>query len=132
VLDEDAILLADSVDAILATACRREGITADALIVHPDRFETIDDARAWMRRFVHWHNHVHYHSGIGGHHPAAVHDHSALHTTRQRQAVLDAAYSANPARFRNRPPTASPPPTVAWINKPTIHTKPGQAPATTT
>ena len=99
---------------------------------YPEYFETIDQARAWMRRFVYWHNHVHYHSGIGGHHPAAVHDHSAQHTTRARQAVLDAAYAANPARFHNRPPTATPPPAVAWTNnKPTIHTKTRETPATT-
>jgi putative transposase len=98
---------------------------------YPDRFETIGDVRAWMQAFVHWHNHIHYHSGIGGHHPAAVHDHSAQHTTRARQAVLDHAYAANPARFHNRPPTATPPPKVAWINKPTIHTETGTTPATT-
>ena len=167
---------------LIATACQREHVPADTLIVHsdrgapmtshtladlfetlgvtrslsrprtsndnpyseatfktikyrpdyPDRFETIDDARSWMRRFVYWHNHVHYHSWIGGHHPAAVHDGTARHTTRARQAVLDAAYTANPARFHNRPPTATQPRAGAWINKPTIHTKPGETPATTT
>jgi putative transposase len=33
---------------------------------------------------------------------------------------LDAAYAANPARFRHRRPSLPKLPTVAWINKPTI------------
>ena len=32
--------------------------------------------------------------------------------------------AANPDRFRNKPPTAPPLPTEAWINKPTIQTTP--------
>jgi len=90
---------------------------------YPARFDTIEQARAWMRDFVDWYNHEHYHSGIGYHHPADVHDHTALAVTTARQAVLDQAFAEHPARFRHRPPTAAPPPTEAWINKPTVQTK---------
>jgi len=91
---------------------------------YPDRFESIDEARSWMRRFARWYNHDHYHSGVAYLHPADIHAGTAHHTIAARQAVLDAAYQANPERFRHRPPTAASPPTEAWINKPTVQTKP--------
>ena len=86
---------------------------------YPDRFDSITAARAWMRSFVHWYNHVHYHSGIGYLRPADLHDgnHSAI--LEHRQAVLDAAAAAHPERFTT-PPTPAKVPTKAWINKPTI------------
>lgn len=91
---------------------------------YPDRFDTIDQARTWMRRFARWYNQDHYHSGIAYLHPADVHAGTADRTIAARQAVLDAAYQANPERFRNRPPRAATPPAEAWINKPAIQTKP--------
>ena len=56
--------------------------------------------------------------------PTDVHNGTATTTTTKRQTVLDAAYQANPTRFRNKPPTATQLPAEAWINKPTIHTTP--------
>lgn len=91
---------------------------------YPKRFSSLAQARGWMRRFAHWYNAEHYHSGIGYHHPSDVHAGTAQATSRARQAVLDAAYQANPERFRHRPPTAPALPAEAWINKPTIHTTP--------
>ena len=158
---------------LITTACRREGIDADALTLHsdrgaqmtsttiaelledlsvtrslsrprtsndnpyseaafktakyrpdyPDRFATIDEARTWMRRFARWYNHEHYHSGIAYLHPVDVHDGTASETIAARQTVLDAAYEANPNRFRHQPPRAATPPTEAWINNPNIQTK---------
>ena len=37
----------------------------------------------------------------------------------QRAVTLGAAYAANPAPFRYRPPSPPKLPTVAWINEPT-------------
>lgn len=90
---------------------------------YPDRFGSLNEARTWMRKFVHWYNHNHYHSGIGYLHPVDVHAGTAHKTVTARQAVLDAAYNANPERFRNQPPRAANPPTEAWINKSTAQTK---------
>lgn len=90
---------------------------------YPDRFESLEEARLWMRRFVRWYNHDHYHSGIAYLHPADVHAGTATQIIAARQQVLDAAYQANPERFRNRPPQAASPPVEAWINKPTVQTK---------
>jgi putative transposase len=91
---------------------------------YPNRFETIDQARSWMRRFARWYNHEHYHSGIAYLHPADMHTGRATDIVAARQQVLDTAYTDNPERFRNRPPRAAHPPSEAWINKPTVQTKP--------
>lgn len=90
---------------------------------YPDRFDTIDDARTWMRRFVNWYNHDHYHSALGYLHPADVHAGVTGPIIDARQGVLDTAYAAHPERFRNKAPIAARPPAEAWINKPDIHTK---------
>jgi putative transposase len=86
---------------------------------YPARFDSITAARAWVRKFVHWYNHVHYHSGIGYLRPADLHDGNHHAIIEHRQATLDAAAAAHPERFTNRP---TPPkiPTKAWINKPVI------------
>ena len=90
---------------------------------YPDRFNSLDEARTWMRRFARWYNHDRYHSGIAYLHPADVHDGTAAEIVAARQLVLDGAFQANPDRFRNRPPRAARPPAEAWINKPTLQTK---------
>lgn len=89
---------------------------------YPARFDSVDDTRSWMRRFVAWYNHDHYHSGIGYLHPADVHDGTAHEIVAHRQAVLDAAHTAHPERFPNGAPQAATPPTETWINKPNIQT----------
>jgi len=86
---------------------------------YPDRFDSIGAARAWVRSFVHWYNHVHYHSGIGYLRPADLHDGNHTAIIEHRQAVLDAAAAAHPHRFTHRP-TPAQVPTKAWINKPSI------------
>lgn len=86
---------------------------------YPDRFDSITAARAWMRSFAHWYNHVHYHSGIGYLRPADLHDGNHTAIIEHRQNVLDTAAAAHPERFTTRP-TPPPAPTKAWINRPTI------------
>jgi putative transposase len=85
----------------------------------PGRFGSIQDARAFCAVFFEHYNHVHRHAGIGLHTPASVHYGTALEIRGQRQATLDAAYAANPTRFRHRPPSAPNLPSLAWINEPT-------------
>jgi putative transposase len=84
----------------------------------PQRFDSIEHARAFCRPFFDWYNHTHRHSGIGLMTPATVHHGRAhaLHADRAR--VLDAAYAATPDRFVRRAPTPPPVPAAAWINKP--------------
>jgi putative transposase len=84
----------------------------------PGRFGSIHDARAFCAVFFDHYNHVHRHTGIGLHTPASVHYDTAREVRAQRAVTLDAAYAANPARFRHRRPTPPRLPTVAWINEP--------------
>lgn len=84
----------------------------------PDRFTSIQAARAHCVEFFAWYNETHRHSGIGLHTPADLH-YGHAHTIRQkRAAVLDAAYRAHPERFVRKPPTPPKLPTNAWINPP--------------
>jgi len=84
----------------------------------PGRFGSIEDARRFCLAFFDHYNHVHRHAGIGLHTPASVHYGTATEIRHQRARTLDAAYAANPTRFRHRPPTPPRLPTVAWINDP--------------
>ena len=84
----------------------------------PERFGCIEDARAFCSAFFASYNHEHRHSGIGYHTPASVHYGTATEVRSQRVETLDAAYAANPARFRHRQPQPPKLPTVAWINEP--------------
>jgi len=89
---------------------------------YPDRFDSLQAARAWCRDFFAWYNHEHYHSAIGYLHPADLHAGRETQILTKRQAVLDEAQQTHPARFTHRPKPASPP-SKAWINRPTIQTR---------
>jgi putative transposase len=70
----------------------------------PDRFDSIEHARAFCRGFFKWYNHEHRHSGIGLMTPAAVHHGRAHELHAERARVLEAAYAATPGTVR--PPAA--------------------------
>ncbi|MFJ2030145.1 integrase core domain-containing protein [Streptosporangium sp. NPDC087985] len=85
--------------------------------VFPERFGSLADAHVFCETFFTYYNHEHRHSGIGLHTPASVHFGTAAEIREQRAATLEAAYAANPGRFRKKPT----PPTIpakAWINDP--------------
>jgi len=84
---------------------------------YPERFASIQLARAWCRSFFTWYSHTHYHSGIGYLRPADLHAGRHHEILKRRQAVLDQAQAAHPERFNCRPRPATPP-AAAWINKP--------------
>ena len=84
----------------------------------PQRFDSIEHARAFCRDFFDYYNHQHRHSGIGLMTPAAVHHGRAEAIHADRASVLDAAYASTPERFVRRPPRPPVLPTAAWINKP--------------
>jgi putative transposase len=84
----------------------------------PDRFGSIQDARAFCQTFFVWYNQDHRHSGIGMMAPAVVHYGLASEVRQNRQMVLDAAFTAHPNRFVRRPPVSLPLPKEVWINKP--------------
>ena len=85
----------------------------------PERFGSLEDARAFCGTFFEWYNHQHHHSGIGLMTPALVHFGQAPAVLAARQTTLDAAYAAHPERFLHKPPSPPPLPTAVWINPPT-------------
>ena len=84
----------------------------------PDRFGSIEGARAYCSHFFGWYNNDHRHSGIAQLTPSTVHYGRADQVLLRRQQTLDEAYLKAPQRFNNRPPQVKRPPTEAWINPP--------------
>lgn len=84
----------------------------------PDRFGSIEDARAFCRAFFPWYNNEHRHTGIRLLTPAVVHYGKAEAMIAARQVVLDKAYELNPERFVRKPPTHKAMPEGVWINPP--------------
>lgn len=84
----------------------------------PDRFGSLEDARAFCQCFFHWYNHEHHHSGIAMLTPQMVHYGCAADILENRQRVLTAAFQQHPERFVRRPPQPAPLPDAVWINPP--------------
>jgi len=84
----------------------------------PERFGSLEDARAHGTAFFTWYNTAHRHSGIGLHTPADVHFGVAPVRREARAAVLAAAYARTPERFVRQLPQPPALPTAAWINPP--------------
>ena len=84
----------------------------------PDRFSSLQDARAFCQDFFHWYNEEHHHSGLRGLTPAMVHEGNVDQIIRERQRVLDQAYDRHPERFVGRPPQVADLPETVWINRP--------------
>jgi putative transposase len=85
----------------------------------PERFGSIEHARAHGADFFPWYNTEHRHSGLALHTPHDVHFGLAEARRAHRALVLTAAFAVTPERFVRRPPTPAPLPTAAWINPPT-------------
>ncbi len=89
----------------------------------PDRFASIQDARAFCQEFFGWYNLEHHHSGIALLTPADVHHGRAEQIITARAGVLDGAYAAHPERFVRKPPQPPRLPQTVWINRPVDPTK---------
>jgi putative transposase len=85
---------------------------------YPDRFGSLQDARAWAGPFFDWYNHEHYHTGLNLLPPVSVHCGQANTLCRQRQTVMNAAYAAHPERFSKGLPVVAAPPAAVWMNPP--------------
>ena len=84
----------------------------------PERFGSIEDARAFCQTFFRWYNLEHKHTGISLLTPEMVHYGRADEVIHARQNVLTAAYEAHPERFVKNMPLHKPLPEAAWINPP--------------
>ena len=84
----------------------------------PERFGSIEDARAHCQHFFHWYNMAHCQSGIGLMTPESVHYGRAPTIFTQRAETLNVAFLANPRRFKGKIPQPPKLQTAAWINLP--------------
>jgi putative transposase len=89
---------------------------------YPERFGSIEDARAFCRGFFTWYNKEHYHSGIALLNPEALHYGRAAEIIDQRNKVLLKAFEEFPHRFGGKPPRLFRTPGAVWINPPRITT----------
>jgi putative transposase len=97
----------------------------------PDRFGSIQDARAFCQGFFTWYNGEHRHSGIGLLTPEMVHYGNAELVRSQRQIVLASAFDTHPERFVNGTPMPPLLPEAAWINKPKTESRDSEGSAPT-
>jgi putative transposase len=84
----------------------------------PARFGCLEDARAHCVDFFTWYNQEHHHSGLAMLTPADVHHDRVEERLTARQAVMDAAFEANPERFPHGRPLVRRPREKVWINPP--------------
>lgn len=96
----------------------------------PDRFGSLQDARAFCTNLFDWYNNEHYHSGIALMTPAMVHYGFAEEVNRRRQNILHQAYQAHPERFVRGRPKVMDLPDAVWINPPTLAKAPDVEAAT--
>ena len=85
----------------------------------PDRFGSIQDARAICHALFGWYNDAHHHSGLRYLTPADVHYGRAATILAVRHQTRLAAYAAHPERFVQGPPRPETLPEAVWINPPT-------------
>jgi putative transposase len=89
----------------------------------PDRFGSLEDARAIGHDLFAWYNDAHHHSGLSYLTPAAVHYGRAAALLSVRHRARLAAYAAHPERFVQGPPRPETLPTAVWINPPAKTTR---------
>jgi transposase InsO family protein len=84
----------------------------------PERFGSLQDARAYCRTFFDWYNHEHRHGGIAYLTPQSLHDGQGALILAGRHATMQAAFDRNPQRFKHQPPALPQLPSAVWINPP--------------
>jgi hypothetical protein len=84
----------------------------------PKRFGSLEDARAFLRRYFDWYNNEHRHDGIGLVTPAQRHRGTDKVVYQKRQDVMAAFYERFPERFVKGTPRPPELPGEVWINKP--------------
>ena len=89
----------------------------------PNRFGSIEDARAFCSEFFRWYNREHHHSGIGLLTPEMVHYGLAEQVSQARLETLQNAYRQHPERFVRKMPEPPRLPTAVWINPPAVPSK---------
>lgn len=78
-----------------------------------DGFESIEDARSWTERFVHWHTHEHQHSAINFVTPDQRHTGAHIEILKKRHEVYQLAKQKHPERWSKSTRNWSPHESVA-------------------
>ena len=84
----------------------------------PERFGSIEDARAYCQDFFPWYNQEHHHSGIALLTPEMLHYGRPGRSSNSDKRCSMQAYARNPERFTHARPKHPPQPTAVWINPP--------------
>lgn len=85
------------------------------------RFADIDQARAWVQRFVSWYNTEHRHSGIRFVTPAQRHAGLDRQILARRTDTYEMAKKTHPERWRNRSVRNWNPVDTVWLNPDRMH-----------
>lgn len=88
---------------------------------YPDRFSSLEHARAWLQEFISWYNDVHCHVGLGLFTPEDVFLSRVADVALTRQKALDERYAKNPERFVRGRPQVTLPPSVVRIDPDQLH-----------
>jgi putative transposase len=62
-------------------------------------FESLEEARLWVKKFVYWYNNIHLHSGINFVTPQSRHEGKDKEILTRRKEVYEKARNENPARW---------------------------------
>lgn len=87
-------------------------------------FDTIEEAREWVQRFVQWYNHEHRHSGLKFVTPAERHTGADTAIMSRRHEVYEAAKARHPERWSGSTRNWDLPQEV-WLNPPRENTSRG-------
>lgn len=99
----------------------RQGIekhSEKAYKITPDRFGSIEEARAFWQKFFEWYNTEHRHSGIAWLTSGTMHHPEATSVLQGRRETLVAAHAIHSERFVKSVPEPPQPPKAAWISLP--------------
>lgn len=86
----------------------------------PERFGSVEDARAFFRQFFRWYNTEHRHSQLALLPPADVHYARSDAILERRARTLEGAFTRHPKRFKHRQPQPGAVPEKVWINPPKL------------
>ena len=85
----------------------------------PDRFGSLEHARAVCHDLFTWYNKAHHHGGLSFLTPAVVHYRRSDQVLEVRHHTRVSAYAAHPERFVRGPPRREILAAAVWINPPT-------------
>lgn len=86
---------------------------------YPGVFTSLEQARGWVLRFVHWYNHTHKHRNLKFVSPAQRHSRADRAIFAARSAVYEQARSRRPERWSRGTRNWSLPDEV-WLNRPAL------------